>query len=107
MKKLVSLALACAAMAALAGSAMAQTPPDDNIIWGGRSVRPLVLQTNLSFLLPGNPFTVVVRNILWGSGTDGAKNITWGGGGDTNATKNITWGGGGDAPSAKNIIWGG
>ena len=113
MKKLVPLAVAFVTMAALAVPAMAQTPPDDNIIWGGNSgirvVRPLVLQTNLSFLLPGNPFTVVVKNILWGGGNDttAAKNIIWGGITDEPSTKNIIWGGVTDAPSTKNIIWGG
>lgn len=84
MKKFVTLVCACAIVAALALPATAQTPPDDNIVWGSgngtRSVRPLVWQTRMSLLLPSNPFTLVVKNILWGGGvTSATRNILWGG----------------------------
>lgn len=84
MKKFVTLVCACAIMAALAVPATAQTPPDDNITWGNgagsRSVRPLVWQTRMSLLLPSNPFTLVVKNIIWGGEqTSTSRNIIWGG----------------------------
>jgi hypothetical protein len=109
-KKFVSLAFASATILALAIPATAQTPIEDNVMWGGNksvAVRPLVWQTQMSLLLPGNPVLSVVKSVIWGNpnsksviwGNPNSKSVIWG----NPNSKSVIWGN----PNSKNIVWGG
>lgn len=83
MKKLIMGGILLSLLASAGPSVKAQTPNNDNIIWGGnpaginRAIQNrFVVQKTFSVIFPDNVIIATINNIIWGGHSD---NIIWGG----------------------------